>query len=106
MRAPRQSHQVVRSIQASGVGCQKTRAPPLGGRGSGACVCAVPAMEGQSVGPEVLSDPCDLPPDPWIGAAWAIRTGQLHGLPHFHTRPVNVLVLHGPKGNDPWENWF
>ena len=39
-----------------------------------------------------------LTPDPWIGADWAIRTGQLHGLPHFHTRPVNVLVLHGPRG--------
>jgi hypothetical protein len=40
-----------------------------------------------------------LAADDWIGVYRAIRTGQLHGLPHFHTRPVNVLVLHGPRGD-------
>ena len=23
-----------------------------------------------------------------------IRTGELHALPHFHTRPINVVVYH------------
>jgi hypothetical protein len=25
----------------------------------------------------------------------AISTGKLHALPHFHTRPINVVVYHG-----------
>lgn len=25
----------------------------------------------------------------------AISTGKLHALPHFHTRPINVVVFHG-----------
>ena len=29
----------------------------------------------------------------------AIRTGQLHALPRFHTRPINVMVYHGPRGD-------
>ena len=29
----------------------------------------------------------------------AIRTGQLRALPHFHTRPINVMVYHGPQGD-------
>ena len=29
----------------------------------------------------------------------AIRTGQLSALPHLYTRPINVLVLHGPQGD-------
>ena len=45
-------------------------------------------------------------PGHWIGAYRAIRTGQLHGLPHFHTRPVNVMVCHGPVGDVPWEISF
>ena len=32
-------------------------------------------------------------------ACRAIRTGQLRALPHFHTRPIDVLVLHGPRGD-------
>ena len=32
----------------------------------------------------------------------AIRTGQLHALPRFHTRPIDVVVYHGPRG----ETWF
>ena len=48
----------------------------------------------------------------WVGGvadccAWwvddrayrAIRTGQLRALPHFHIRPIDVLVLHGPQGD-------
>ena len=27
-----------------------------------------------------------------------ISTGKLHALPHFHTRPINVVVFHGSKG--------
>ena len=27
----------------------------------------------------------------------AISTGKLHGSPHFHTRPINVVVYHGPQ---------
>jgi hypothetical protein len=28
----------------------------------------------------------------------AISTGKLHALPHFHTRPINVVVYHDSKG--------
>ena len=27
-----------------------------------------------------------------------ISTGKLHTLPHFHTRPINVVVFHDSKG--------
>ncbi len=29
----------------------------------------------------------------------AIRTGQLRALPPLHTRPINVMVFHGPQGD-------
>ena len=29
----------------------------------------------------------------------AIRTGQLRALPHVHTRPIDVMVCHGPRGD-------
>ena len=29
----------------------------------------------------------------------AIRTGQLHALQRFHTRPIDVMVYHGPRGD-------
>jgi hypothetical protein len=29
----------------------------------------------------------------------AIRTGQLSALPHVHTRPIDVMVYHGPRGD-------
>jgi hypothetical protein len=45
---------------------------------------------------------CFLTAGHWIGVVRAIRTGQLHGLPHFHTRPVNVMVFHGPRGELVW----
>ena len=32
-------------------------------------------------------------------ACRAIRTGQLHALPRFHTRPIDVMVYHGPRGD-------
>ena len=28
----------------------------------------------------------------------AISTGKLHALPHFHTRPINVVVYHDSQG--------
>jgi len=28
----------------------------------------------------------------------AISNGKLHALPHFHTRPINVVVFHGSQG--------
>ena len=37
----------------------------------------------------------------WCGSELyrAIRTGQLHALPRFHTRPIDVMVYHGPQGD-------
>jgi hypothetical protein len=34
-----------------------------------------------------------------IRACWAIRTGQLSALPHVYTRPIDVMVYHGPRGD-------
>ena len=34
-----------------------------------------------------------------LGAYRVIRTGQLSRLPHFHTRPINVVVYHDPQGD-------
>ena len=34
-----------------------------------------------------------------VGAVRAIRTGQLHALPRFHIRPIDVMVYHGPRGD-------
>ena len=31
----------------------------------------------------------------WDQADRAISTGQLHGLPRFHLRPIDVVVYHG-----------
>ena len=39
-------------------------------------------------------------PVTWCGAQVryrAISTGQLHGLPRFHLRPINVVVYHGSQ---------
>ena len=106
MRAPRQSHQVVRFMH-SVIG---DRLPVIRKvMGSGVCVpVTIEACRWLVVITDhcyLITDPC-LTTDNWIGACRAIRTGQLHGLPHFHTRPVNVLVLHGPLGSYPWENSF
>jgi hypothetical protein len=35
-----------------------------------------------------------------------ISTGKLHALPHFHTRPINVVVFHGSRGNSRFEVGF
>ena len=37
--------------------------------------------------------------DVCVRAYRAIRTGQLHALPRFHIRPINVMVFHGPQGD-------
>jgi hypothetical protein len=36
----------------------------------------------------------------------AISTGKLHALPHFHTRPINVVVFHGSSGRNRFEGGF
>ena len=36
----------------------------------------------------------------------AISTGKLHALPHFHTRPINVVVFHGSQGNTRFQVGF
>jgi hypothetical protein len=36
----------------------------------------------------------------------AISTGKLHALPHFHTRPINVVVFHGSSGRTRFEGGF
>ena len=36
----------------------------------------------------------------------AISTGKLHALPHFHTRPINVVVYHGSQGIPGFEGGF
>ena len=36
----------------------------------------------------------------------AISTGKLHALPHFHTRPINVVVFHGSQGNTRFKVGF
>ena len=35
-----------------------------------------------------------------------ISTGKLHALPHFHTRPINVVVFHGSQGRTCFEVGF
>ncbi len=51
------------------------------------------ARAGQKPSPEVMdiSNENDQ-------ANRAISTGKLHALPHFHTRPINVVVFHGSQG--------
>ena len=36
----------------------------------------------------------------------AIRTGQLHALLRFHTRPIDVVVFHGSQGRTRFEGGF
>jgi hypothetical protein len=36
----------------------------------------------------------------------AISTGKLNGLPHLHTRPINVVVFHGSQGRSRFEVGF
>src|SRR5918998_1370381 len=49
-------------------------------RGGGAATAAAAAF-GRPAGPELVR---------------AIRTARLSGSPHFHPRPIDVLVWHGP----------
>src|SRR5205823_2180888 len=35
-----------------------------------------------------------------------ISTGKLRTLPHFHTRPINVVVFHASQGNARFEVGF
>ena len=39
-------------------------------------------------------------------AGRAISTGQLHGSPRFHTRPIDVVVFHGSSGRTRFEVGF
>ena len=41
-----------------------------------------------------------------IQADRAISTGKLHASPHFHTRPINVVVSHGSQGRTRFEAGF
>jgi hypothetical protein len=36
----------------------------------------------------------------------AISTGKLHALLHVHTRPINVVVFHGPDREHSFSGWF
>jgi hypothetical protein len=36
----------------------------------------------------------------------AISNGKLHALLHFHTRPINVVVFHGPDREYSFSGWF
>ena len=36
----------------------------------------------------------------------AIRTSQLHALPRFYIRPINVVVFHGSSGRTCFEAGF
>ena len=36
----------------------------------------------------------------------AISIGQLHALLHFHFRPIDVVVCHGPQGRPGFEGGF
>ena len=41
-----------------------------------------------------------------IQADRAISTGKLHALPHFHTRPIDVVVSHGSQGRTRFKAGF
>ena len=79
--SPRHSHQVIQPT------------PPVsGGVGQvlvSLCVASKPCHGG-------VDDCCARW---WSRAYRAIRTGQLSALPHLHTRPINVMVYHGPRGD-------
>ena len=81
MRAPRQSPQVVQPI--------RHRAEYR----FWISLCADPRIEAQGKSEDDFH-------------AWrshelyrAIRTGQLRALPPLHTRPIDVMVYHGPQGD-------
>jgi hypothetical protein len=39
-------------------------------------------------------------------AGRAISTGQLHALLHFHFRPIDVVVCHGPDRETSFQGGF
>jgi hypothetical protein len=41
-----------------------------------------------------------------VQAERVISTGKLHALPHFHTRPINVVVYHDSSGKTRFEVGF
>ena len=45
--------------------------------------------------------------DPWEDQAdRGISTGQLHALPRFHIRPIDVVVYHGSRARPGFEGGF
>ena len=89
-----------------GIGCVNlamTTGPP--GRilyaGEWVCLC-VCARLGAACG-ALLRGRC-------IGLGWefyrAISNARLRALPHFHLRPIDVLVWHGPRGRPRLEGGF
>ncbi len=73
------------------VGPQKTLLPSAFAKGAGPMSLARALM---GIGNE--NDQADR----------AISTGKLHALPHFHTRPINVVVYHGSQGRTRFEVGF
>ena len=111
MRAPRQSHQVVQSTPGPA---------PAGGALVWGWIAVLvwggvlpPACPPGGAARGLLSVICGWH-DLWMIAMHggvfradrAIRTGQLRALPRVHTRPIDVMVYHGPLGVAPWETWF
>ena len=97
-KATRSSNPPRISDQFSVVSCRTTR-----GGGSGAA-CGGFAAGGMCVLGWSEDDfhawfPRVKPVDKGSRAYRAIRTGQLRALPRFHTRPIDVMVYHGPRGD-------
>src|SRR5262245_37969496 len=72
VQPPRHNHQVGEEhVVSRSCSCRAVRSAPSG-----------------AMGTENENDQADR----------AISTGKLHALPHFHTRPINVVVFHGSQG--------
>ena len=97
VRSPRQSHQVVQSTPVCVRGVIEVLVWVV-------CVCRV-LLEGVccvgspfgALGHAPSGD--DFHAWWWFRADWAISTGQLRTLPRVHTRPIDVMVYHGPRGD-------
>ena len=87
VRAPRHGHQVVRHI------LDLVRVVSRASGWARAWDCCVCCERGCVVGRVC----CHA----WrrSRACRAIRTGQLRALPHVYTRPIDVMVCHGPRGD-------
>ena len=95
VRSPRQSHQVVQPVPA-----WDGRATGFGAVCAGCGLCWGLCVGGSS-GDDSRTWGCGR----WYvtrgrcsRACRAIRTGQLRALPRVHTRPIDVMVYHGPPG--------